>query len=85
MPFIAPYWADVDIKNVVAGNFSESVFYRITYNDSAILNRASSDIKDYFRLSANVTDFSADLVILVTWYNVGFYGASEEGLSLVSL
>ena len=83
VPFIAPYWADVDIEHVTGLN--ESVFYRIT-NDSNILNHTTTDIRNYFDIhSANLTDFSAELVIVVTWYNVGFYGASDEGLNLVSL
>ena len=83
VPFIAPYWADVDIEHVTGLN--ETVLYRITYNDSQILNRSTEDIRNYFDIySANTTDFSAELVLIVTWYNVGFYGASDEGLKLVS-
>ena len=83
VPLIAPYWADIDIENVNTGNFNESVVYRITYNDSAILDRASREINDNFISASN---FSADLVIIVTWYNVGFYGASGDstGKTLVS-
>ena len=83
VPLIAPYWADIDIQNVNTGNFNESVMYRITYNDSDILKRASGDINHYFVSEKN---FSAELVIVVTWYNVGFYGASgeETGKKLVS-
>ena len=75
VPLIAPFWADIDIEHVTSIDFNETVVYRIIYNDSMILADVSDEIRTYF-----VSDslFSADLVLIVTWYKVGFYGASGE-------
>ena len=82
VPLIAPFWADIDIEHVTSIDFNETVVYRIIYNDSMILADVSDEIRTYF-----VSDslFSADLVLIVTWYKVGFYGASgdDTGKALV--
>ncbi|WAR31000.1 TECTA-like protein, partial [Mya arenaria] len=79
VPLVAPYWADVDIENVKGLN--ETIVYRLVDNersDSAILNRASRDVRKYFKGDG---DFSAKIVLIVTWYQVGFYGATLTGKS----
>lgn len=73
IPLIAPFWADVDIKNVQGLN--ESIVFRLT-NESEVLNRSSDDVRRYF---IGQKQFAAKQVLIVTWYQVGFYGASEGG------
>ena len=82
VPLIAPFWADIDIEHVTSIDFNETVVYRIIYNDSIILADVSDEIRTYF---ASDSLFSADLVLIVTWYKVGFYGASgdDTGKALV--
>lgn len=77
IPLVAPYWADVDIENLRGLN--ESVVYRVTDN-STVLDRASQDIRKYFTGQAL---FTAEVVVIVTWYNVGYYGATGGGKSKV--
>lgn len=73
IPVIAPFWADVDIEHVT--DLNETVVYRVT-DDKLVLAKASSDIQKHFTGQA---DFSAKLVLIVTWYNVGYYGAMSDG------
>ncbi|XP_052220669.1 protein mesh-like isoform X2 [Dreissena polymorpha] len=78
IPFVAPFWADVDIENVAGLN--ESIVYRVTSrgdttldNISLEISRATNDIRILF---PEFTDFTAKLVVVVTWYRVGFFGAA---------
>lgn len=77
IPLIAPFWADVDIKNVVGQN--ETIVFRLT-SESAVLNRSTEDVRRYF---VGQKTFYAREVLIVTWFNVGFYGAQEEGKNKV--
>lgn len=79
-PIVAPFWADVDIENFKDVNLDECVVYRIT-NDSDLLGDITADVRGHF---TGQKDFSAKLVIIVTWYNVGFYGATKGGKYKVS-
>ncbi|XP_030833839.1 sushi domain-containing protein 2 isoform X3 [Strongylocentrotus purpuratus] len=68
---IFAFWADVDITGD-GGN----VYYRVT-TSTTTLNQATTDVQTYFR--SNV-DFSAQVVIVVTWDDVSFFdqtGASD--------
>ncbi|KAH3799936.1 hypothetical protein DPMN_153560 [Dreissena polymorpha] len=87
IPFVAPFWADVDIENVAGLN--ESIVYRVTSrgdttldNISLEISRATNDIRILF---PEFTDFTAKLVVVVTWYRVGFFGAAgAEGKAKVT-
>ncbi|KAJ8300970.1 hypothetical protein KUTeg_022489 [Tegillarca granosa] len=68
-PIIAPFWADVDIQRIPNG----SVYYRQTIN-ATLLKRASEEIRNYF-ISQRL--FTATWMFVVTWEDVGFYGASK--------
>ena len=61
--FIAPYWADVDLKA-----FGQ-VYYRQT-NDPVLLARAANEIQKAFPLSKNVVVTN---LFIVTWDAVGYY------------
>ena len=61
--FIAPYWADVDIRG------TGQVYYRETDN-SALLARATNEIRSAFSASKNVNVTS---LFIVTWESVGYF------------
>ena len=65
---IAPYWADVDTRG------TGKVFYRQT-TDPALLARATSEIREAFSNSENIT--ITDLLI-ATWDNVGYYNQKSD-------
>lgn len=71
---VAPFWADVDIRN------GGDVFYRETTN-STILQRATDDVRVYVPSQIR---FSAAWVFIATWDNVAFYGANSIGKTKVS-
>jgi hypothetical protein len=79
-PIVAPFWADVDIENFRDVNLGECVVFRVT-DDTELLNNITEDVREHFTGQNN---FSAKLMIIVTWYNVGFYGAAREGKYKVS-
>lgn len=80
IPIVAPFWADVDIENFQDVKPNASVVYRIT-NDTALLEECSQDIRTNFY---GQKSFTAKLMIIVTWYKVGFYGAADTGKNKVS-
>ena len=61
--FIAPYWADVDIRGV------GQIYYRHTDN-STLLARATNQIRTVFPTSKNVNFTS---LFIVTWHAVGYF------------
>uniref|UniRef100_A0A8C6S0V9 Sushi, nidogen and EGF-like domains 1 n=1 Tax=Nannospalax galili TaxID=1026970 RepID=A0A8C6S0V9_NANGA len=65
---VAAFWADVDNRR--AGD----VYYREATN-SAMLHRATEDIRRYF---PELLDFSATWVFIATWYRVTFFGGSSS-------
>lgn len=65
--FIAPLWADV--HNGIRGD----VYYRES-TDPELLERASQDIRKYFK---NMPTFTATWVFITTWHQVTFYGGSQ--------
>jgi hypothetical protein len=67
---IAPYWADVD-TSVNDGR----VYYRQTTN-SDLLSKATSDIRKIFT-DRGFYSFTAEWLMIVTWYNVTFYGGNS--------
>lgn len=74
IPLIAPFWADVDVSR----DWSKgSIWYRQEYSP-LLLQRASQEIQNYFISQRN---FQAKWLFVVTWDNVGFYGASGPGRS----
>ena len=70
---VAPFWADVDTR--VAGQ----VFYRETV-DPGLLQQATDDIRATF---VDHRKFKATWLLIATWYNVAFYGASGENTNKV--
>ena len=61
--FIAPYWADVDLRGI------GQVYYRQT-TSPVLLARASNEIQTAFinHQNVNITN-----IFIVTWYTVGYY------------
>ncbi|WAR31184.1 TECTA-like protein, partial [Mya arenaria] len=77
LPLVSPFWADVDIEH--SEGLNGTIVYRLVDDkrlDHKILNRASQDVKTYFK---EESEFSAKIVLIVTWYEVGFYGALMDG------
>jgi len=70
---VAPFWADVNTR--VAGE----VFYRET-SDPALLQQATEDIRSSF---VEHREFKATWLLIVTWYEVAFYGASGSNTNKV--
>ena len=68
LQFIAPYWADFDLRGT--GN----VYYRQT-RDSALLDRATNEIRTAFPTSENVIAIN---LLIVTWDAVGYYSRSTD-------
>ncbi|KAK3104489.1 hypothetical protein FSP39_003333 [Pinctada imbricata] len=68
VPLIAPFWADVDTEE------GGDIYYRIS-TDADLLDRASREIE------AKVLDdyFMATWMFIVTWVEIAFYDANEEG------
>ena len=60
---VAPFWADVDTRGI------GQVFYRQT-TDPNLLARATSEIREFFPDSQNVT---MQNLLIATWDNVGYY------------
>lgn len=69
---IAPFWADVDTEHV-----GGHVWYRETF-DQDLLDNATAEIRSYFLRQRK---FTASWMFIVTWENVGYYGASKNGTS----
>ena len=61
--FIAPYWADVDLRG------TGEVYYRQT-NDPVLLARATNEIQTAFPMSQDV---DITHLFIVTWDAVGYY------------
>ena len=72
---VAPFWADVDTR--VAGE----VFYRET-SDRSLLKRATSDVTTIY---VRCKSFRAAWLLIATWYEVAFYGATGNHTSKVLL
>ena len=60
---IAPYWADVDTREV------GKIFYRQS-SDPDLLTKAANDISKAFPMSQNVTVTN---LMIATWDAVGYY------------
>ncbi|XP_025032001.1 alpha-tectorin-like [Python bivittatus] len=67
VPFVAPYWADVD--NVIAGN----IFWRQT-QDPTLLSRFTADISRYFP----DISFTPIWMFLATWEGVAYFGSASD-------
>ena len=65
---VAPFWADVDTTGI------GQILYRQTYN-SALLARATDEIRAAFPTSQNVTVTS---LLIVTWDAVGYYHSTDK-------
>ena len=70
----APYWADVFTER------GGRVWYRITTEED-IISRATRDV---MRAFPRYTRFNANWVVIVTWNEVTFYGASGSHTQNVS-
>ena len=71
--FIAPYWADVDLRGI------GEVYYRQA-NSSALLARASNEIQTAFinHHNVNITN-----LFIVTWDTVGYYSEMTDKVRLI--
>lgn len=67
VPFVAPYWADVD--NVIAGN----IFWRQT-QDPALLSQFTADISRYFP----DISFTPIWMFFATWEGVAYFGSASD-------
>ena len=72
--FIAPYWADVDIRG------TGQVSYRQT-TDPILLARATSEIRAAFPNSHNV---SITNLFIATWDKVSYYSRNTDKVCTVS-
>ena len=70
-PFIAPYWADVDIRG------TGEVFYRQSTN-SNLLARASREIENGLALTQSI---EIEHLLIVTWNAVGYYYRKTDKVS----
>lgn len=66
--FITPYWADVDITGI------GRIYYRQT-NNSALLARATDEIRIAFPTSQNV---NVSNLFIVTWDAVGYFSRQTD-------
>ena len=71
--FIAPYWADVDIRG------TGEIYYRQT-NNPVLLARATNEIQTAFPMSQNVNITN---LFIVTWDAVGYYSNDSRGIDKV--
>ena len=69
--FIAPYWADVDIRG------TGEVFYRQSTN-SNLLARASREIENGLALTQSI---EIEHLLIVTWNAVGYYYRNTDKVS----
>ena len=72
---LAPFWADIDTRTCNSCH--------IWYRESAHaieLNKATSEVRRYFPIMKH---FTASWTYIVTWDNVAFFGASDNGLNKV--
>ncbi|XP_060075248.1 sushi domain-containing protein 2-like [Ylistrum balloti] len=69
---IAPFWADVDIRN------GGTVWYRETTNTS-ILRRATEEVRLFYPSQSR---FVAAWVFIATWDDVAFYGATTAAAAM---
>ena len=65
---VAPFWADVNTGN------GGDVFYRET-TDPNLLQQATDDVTAAF---VDHRKFRATWLLIATWYEVAFYGASGD-------
>ena len=65
-PFVAPYWADVDIRDFGAISFRQLSW---AGSDDAILDQVNEIIRSSF---VDQRRFSADWILMVSWNKVGF-------------
>ena len=72
---VAPFWADVDTR--VAGK----VFYRET-SDLNLLKKATADVTTIY---VRCKSFRAAWLLIATWYEVAFFGATGNYTSKVLL
>ena len=77
VPVIAPFWADFDTRCEGSGNVS----YRETTSNS-IRAKAASDIQNS---SFSSSDFYPSSVIIVTWYELGYYDCEQHNHSKVNV
>ncbi len=73
-PIIAPFWADADTQG------SGRVWFRERSENQELLNRAQSDIQQYFGLQP---DFSPNFLFIATWDQVPHYNLGNKVLLIV--
>ena len=72
---IAPYWADVDTREV------GTIYYRqSSYPD--LLNKAANDISRGFPMSQNVTVTN---LLIATWDAVGYYSHKSDKVVIITV
>ena len=72
---VAPFWGDVDTR--IAGQ----VFHRET-SDPVLLGQATNDVTSTY---VDHRQFKATWLLIATWYEVAFYGASGVNRNKVSI
>ena len=72
---LAPYWSATDNRGI------GEVFYRQTA-EPTLLARASSEIREMFPMSQNVTITN---LLIVTWDAVGYYFRRTDKVSSISV
>jgi len=71
--FIAPYWADVDIRE------TGEIYYRQTDNP-VLLARATNELQTAFPMSQNLNITN---LLIVTWDAVGYFSRGIDKVSYV--
>lgn len=74
---IAPFWADVDIRNGLGGG---CIWYREASSEAPALMRARNEIRMAF---LDHMDFQPTFLFIATWDSVGYFGQRSSN-SLVN-
>ena len=75
VPFVAPFWADIDTR----GSQDGTIWRRETKN-STVLNRAREDIQTAFETPIG---FQPQFAFVATWDRVSFYNSNTDRVSIV--
>lgn len=74
IPFLSPFWADVDTRPSDGG----FVYYRES-NETTLLDRARDHIRGIF--SEDFSTFTPSWLFIATWYRVGYYSLGTDRVS----
>ena len=73
VPFVAPFWADVDTTDS-----QDATIWRRETKNSTVLNRAREDIQTAFKTPVG---FQPQFAFVATWDKVNFYNSSTSQVS----